>query len=86
MTNITANEAEVLNAILESDYQHSDEKDEVVGTAVWTWSVADYVEAQGKAFSGVVSSLVKKGLVGSQEGGDDAVMWITNEGWDAASA
>jgi hypothetical protein len=86
MTNITSNEAEVLNAILKSDYQVADEKDQVVGYAVWTFSVADYVEAQGKAFSGVVSSLVKKGLVGSQEDGDDSIIWITNEGWDAIKA
>tara|TARA_R110000803_G_scaffold201714_1_gene266580 strand:- start:34 stop:294 length:261 start_codon:yes stop_codon:yes gene_type:complete len=86
MTNLTTNEAEVLNAILESDYQVSDEKDEVVGNAVWTWSVADYVEAQGKAFSGVVSSLVKKGFAETQENGNDSIMWITSEGWDAANA
>jgi hypothetical protein len=83
MTNITSNEAEVLNAILISDFQCSDEKNAVVGHAVWTWSVADQVEAKGKAFSGVISSLVKKNLAGSQEDGDDSIIWITSEGWDA---
>ena len=82
MTNLTTNEAEVLSAIIESEYQVSDEKDEVIGHAVWMWNVSEAVTTQGKAFSGVISSLIKKGFAGSQDEGDDAIIWVTYEGWN----
>jgi hypothetical protein len=74
MTNITKNELEVLTAIDQSCYGEWLQDD------VWTWDVADSVSVSGKAFSGVVSSLVQKGLVYVGGSGEDASIGMTDAG------
>lgn len=77
MTTLTNNEFSVLHAIDTSEYG------EYLQDDVWTWSAADYAEPAGKAFSGTVSSLVKKGLVTSIEDGEDSSIGMTDSGVDA---
>lgn len=66
---LTELEKGVLLGINTSDYGDG------LGEAVWTWSAID--EEDGKKNSGVISSLVKKGLVVTHDSGDDATIALT---------
>lgn len=74
--NITQLELEVLAAIDFSDYGES------ITDSVWTFSVVDECKTvKGKQFSGVVSSLVKKGLVEVDDSiADESTIQMTSEG------
>ena len=62
---ITKKEKAVLLAITESQYQDSDDCDQI-DYPVWQFDVLDCAEGVGaRSFPGVVSSLTKKGLVSS---------------------
>lgn len=75
MTNLTASEIEVLEAINNSDYGSE------LGDPIWSWDIADNCpNLVGKQISGVVSSLSQKGLVGSCKDGNDSTTWLTPEG------
>ena len=78
---LTANETQMLQAILDSDYQDGNEGAECVGEAVWSWS-ANPFESKRTA-SGVASSLGKKGFAKSYDDGDENVIYITQAGYDA---
>ena len=75
--NITKKEYDVLNAIVNSQYNG----DCQANYPVWTWDVSD-MSYQGKTFSGIVSSLTEKGLVETMEEGkkDDHTILITEKG------
>jgi hypothetical protein len=75
---VTANELLVLEAILNSEYQNSDQPDELAGNPVWTSHVNPFKSKP--TFSGVVSSLCKKGLIGSQKDIEGDIIWLTQEG------
>ena len=77
MIQITDNERKALKGIYDSDFRDADHP---VGRAVWTWS-ANPFESK-RTFSGVVASLVKKGLVTADGEGDDACLTMTQAGWD----
>ena len=66
MTNLTDNERAVLLAICASNYNDAET---VVDHMVWTFSVTDELPAElaGKTYSGIVSSLNKKGLALSED-------------------
>lgn len=74
--NVTANEMKVITAIIKSEYgeQPHDE--------VWTQYMAEDSGLDPKVFSGVVSSLVKKGLVKSWDQGkrSEWTMHLTETG------
>lgn len=72
---ITTLQIQVLQAILDSDYQ-----DEIspVDHQVWSWSVCgDHRTA------GALGSLVKASLAGQCGHGEEATCWITQAGLDA---
>lgn len=73
--NITPNELAVLKAIDDSCYG------DYLTDAIWTWDISDGCGLKKSSFSGVVSSLTKKGLVYSgDEGTEDATIEMTSEG------
>lgn len=72
-TQLTELEKQVLEGINNSDY--GDE----LGSQIWAWSCKCPI-AETKQISGVISSLVKKGLVEGQDEGDDATIWLTELG------
>lgn len=77
MTKLTKLEIQGIQGILTSEY----DTDNIVGRCVWTWSANTFDSP--KTFSGVVSSLVKKGLVKAEDLGDDATLCLLQAGWDA---
>jgi hypothetical protein len=84
MTNITTLEAEGLQGICDSDFHDGADR---VDNPVWTWSANPWSGTQGaRLFSGVMSSLVKKGLAKSEGHGKDDCCRITQDGWDALQA
>jgi len=75
--NLTENEIKVLNAICHNFYGDGP------GDHIWSDSINDSHKPsgiEGKALSGVVSSLTQKGMV--ETGGDkkDATCWVTEAG------
>lgn len=77
-TALTDLERQALQGIFDSDFRDGDHP---VDKAVWTWSANPF--ASKKTFSGVVSSLVKKGYVWSTDEGEDSVIAMTQAGYDA---
>jgi hypothetical protein len=78
MTNLTALELMFLKAIDNSEYGDNLED------AVWFWSVADSTTCDKKQLSGIVSSLVNKDLICTQDTGtDEHTVWFTDAGVDA---
>lgn len=86
MIKLTQNEIKALQGILDSDYMDgATEAKDVVGRPVWSWSANNFDSK--RTYSGVVSSLVKKGLaVCSDMGTEDACIHMTQEGFDALRA
>ena len=93
--NVTELEIKVLRAFFDSEFGDVyDDKYEEFGTCVWMFSIKEHSGLDGKTFSGVVSSLVKKGLVETETEGDHGMrhvkiedtytMSITEDGWDRA--
>lgn len=75
--NLTVNEKLFLKAFGESDFFESD-----IESVIWDYSVNDNLPYSGKVRSGVISSLVQKGILGVQkkEKGEIAgVYWIKDE-------
>jgi predicted transcriptional regulator len=73
---LTELEKDVIVAITENEYS------DVPGNPVWSWSVADNCKITHKdQVSGVVSSLVKKGLVECYDDrGKDSTVHLTDAG------
>ena len=81
--NLTANEKDVLLAIINNDYQYFDTTNrEMIGSPTWTF-VCEDSGLKGKTLSGVISSLNKKGFVESHEDGKDSTIWILEDGFKA---
>ncbi len=82
MAKTTELEREVLRGIIDSDFHDAQDP---IGNWVWSWSCNPWMETEdAKKFSGVVTSLIKKGLAESDGGeGEDACLTITQAGWDA---
>jgi hypothetical protein len=78
---LTSIERQALQGILDSDFQDGETGP---GKQVWTWSANPFNSK--RTFSGAVSSLVKKGLAGSTDEGEDSVIWITQAGLDALAS
>ena len=76
---ITEKEFDVLNAIVMSDYNSSCEA--TPNYPIWMWDVSDNTYG-GKTFSGLVSRLTEKGLVGThiEKKKDDSIIWATELG------
>jgi len=77
-TTLTTLEVQGLQGILDSEFHDGNDP---IKNPVWTWSANPF--GNKKTFSGVVSSLVKKGLVKSSGYDKDDVIYITQAGWDA---
>lgn len=76
---LTKNEMMALQGIIDSDFRDGNHP---ANYPVWSWSANPF--ASKRTFSGTMSSLVKKGLAGSDGmKGDDACVWITQAGLDA---
>jgi hypothetical protein len=74
---ITNNERKALHGIFNSDFRDGDHP---VGKAVWSWSGNPFDNK--RTFSGVVASLVKKGMVKSDGEGEDACLTMLEPGWN----
>jgi len=73
---LTKNEQSVMLAIADNFFQNGDTS---YRSAVWSDSINDSHSPSaitGKALSGVVSSLSKKGLLGT----NDEIVWLTEQG------
>ena len=76
LSNLTILEKDVLQAVVNNDYSAGNPHG-----AGWSWAINDACEVvQTKSFSGVVSSLSKKGVVICQGSGDDACISLTDLG------
>tara|TARA_R110000822_G_scaffold281251_1_gene402942 strand:- start:1370 stop:1636 length:267 start_codon:yes stop_codon:yes gene_type:complete len=73
-------EIEGLVGIIDSDYRDGNHP---VGMDVWTWSANPF--DRKNTFSGIISSLSKKGFVYSYEDGEESTLHITEAGWLALS-
>ena len=72
---LTELEKDVIVAITENEYS------DIPGDHVWSWSIADTCKITHKnQVSGVVSSLVKKGLAKCYEEGKDSTVKLTGTG------
>ena len=83
MAGITKLERKVLLAIVNNEYQDSNDE-YCINNPVWVFSVS-YDVGGTKIFSGVMSSLRKKKLAGmsGKIKGDGATCWITKKGFEA---
>jgi DNA-binding MarR family transcriptional regulator len=81
--NITSNEKKVLVAILASEYQDGREAEYAVGHHVWSMYIAEAAGIAKRSYSGVVASLVKKGLVTVAVVENDTIA-LTATGWTIA--
>jgi len=87
-TNLTANEIAVLNGIANSDFM-GDYGGVFAGPdfPVWSSSVTDAsVGIDAASMGGIIASLSNKGLVGGQNSGREAVVWLTDAGLSAYNA
>lgn len=71
---LTKLEKVVIKVIAKNEYSDSP------GDPVWTFIIEDDTDLHSKQISGVVSSLTKKGLVGSNDAGKDSTVWLTKKG------
>lgn len=78
---MTNNERAALQGILNSDFMDGAKGQGAVDVRVWTWSANPFPSK--RTFSGVVSSLIKKGWVKSTEAGDESTICITAAGMAA---
>ena len=69
----------MLYSILNSDFQNGPGR-ERIGNPVWTSQLV----FKGKKLSGLMSSGIQKGLIGSnyQDSPEDRTTWITEKGYD----
>lgn len=83
MTNLTELETKGLEGIVNSDFHDGSDP---VENPVWTWSANPFPDA--RTFSGVMSSLVKKGYAKADNWGPvrDRCVSITKEGMEALKA
>ncbi|MGE0698015.1 MAG: hypothetical protein AB7O57_02870 [Hyphomicrobiaceae bacterium] len=77
-TLLTKKEVAGLNGIVKSQFQDGGDP---IGTHVWSWSANPFSSA--RTFSGVVASLVKKGMAKTSGTGEDATVAITEQGFSA---
>lgn len=89
--NITPNEHAVLRSLLTNYYTSENgaipDSYDACSMMVWTHSIADANEPYRglpRSLPGIVSSLVKKGLVKSEGGGKDDCTWLTETGFNEA--
>ena len=83
MSELTRNEEAMLEAILASDFQDTENP---VGHMVWSFDPCD---GFGTSAGGIMASLVKKGLADVHVNYDDegnSTCWITQAGLDALTA
>jgi len=69
---VTNKELQVLRAVLNSEYQQGDTRDDVVGHHVWSSYCNPFGKSERRAYGGVIASLVKKGLLRSGGSSSDA--------------
>jgi hypothetical protein len=81
-TTTTEMERAALVAIATDQYNDGSLAPSGADVAVWTWSVSDTFACDypRRSFPGVVASLNKKGLTGSDEAGEDSTIWLTEAG------
>ena len=81
MTNLTTLEKQVLEAVINSDFQEGD----VVNNPVWYLEESDVKMEKGQ-LAGAVSSCVKKGFVIVEEDEEGKTIAITQLGFDSLNA
>ncbi len=75
--NLTESEKDVLM----NGFGKSDFFEDGLDSRVWSTALRDTTKkAKGKTISGVVASLVKKGIMVSVGGGEDAYVYLTEKG------
>lgn len=82
---ITEKELAVLESIIDNDYQIFEKSDKnLINSPTWLF-VCEDSGVEGKQLSGVISSLTKKGLIGSEldnKRSADSTIWITEQGYE----
>lgn len=98
MGNLTKKEMAVLKGIADSDYMNVEGYDDkyLINCSTWMFDALHYSGLSGKEFSGVCSSLHKKGFIGSDTTGDPTMIsvkiedtheiWMTEKGFEALNA
>jgi hypothetical protein len=79
MTTLTKLECKGIEGIVKSEYGEG-----AIGRCIWTWSGNPF--SKKATFSGVISSLSKKGYVSSTEEGKDSTLTLLAAGWAAYKA
>ena len=77
MGNLTAKELEALTAIFECEYHNECAPEKRINNPVYTWACNPFRTL--RSFSGIMASLAKKGLAGT----DGECCWITRAGFEA---
>jgi len=86
LLNLTPNEENILLCVITNDYQTFKKDDKaMIGSPTWTF-VCEESGLSGKVISGTISSLTKKGFVGSNRDGNDSTIWVTKEGFEALNS
>jgi hypothetical protein len=75
MVKTTSNEQTVIRNIVNNEYANGD-----VFAVTWTWRAVEGVGKTPRSAGGVVSSLVKKGLVCADGYGEEATLSLTDAG------
>jgi hypothetical protein len=87
MTNLTNLELEVLRALVDNDFMDGCTGADMVGKELWSDCIYQNTSiVTNVQLPGVVSSLVKKGLVKCAGSGRNSTLWLTAEGvaaWEA---
>lgn len=82
---LTPLEADAIKGILDSDFMDGAKGNQVINRLIWTWSANPFVDK--KTFSGVISSLAKKGYVNVDhnrgKNTDDWTICITAAGYNS---
>lgn len=90
---LTDKEIAVLKSIALSDYVNLEFTDKrLIEFPTWMFDSLYYSDLKGKSFSGTISSLTKKGLIGTDTKGDKGnihvhikdtwTIWMTKEGFE----
>lgn len=80
---LTQKEKAVLESIPSSEFICLEKNNPfVINLPTWTFTCEDS-GIKGKALSGVISSLTKKGLVGIENEKEGDTIWLTKKGFEA---
>ena len=79
MTTLTTKELELLKAMTENDFMSIENSEEdCIDCPLDIWVIEENSGLEGKTISGIISSLTKKKVIGS----NNEAIWLTEKGYD----